>query len=53
MNTNATAGVRVTADVGATVPDLGWMAAGLLAVGALLLAGGVALIVIPVVRASH
>lgn len=53
MNPNAAPGVRVTADAGATVPDLGWIAAGLLIAGALLLIGGIALIVIPVVRASH
>ena len=53
MNTSATPGLSVTADVGATVPDLGWIAAALLAAGALLLIAGLVLIVIPVVRASR
>ena len=42
----------MTADAGATVPVLPWIAGGLLAVGALALIGGVLLIVIPVRRAS-
>jgi Domain of unknown function (DUF4389) len=53
MNANITPGVRVTADIGATVPDLGWIAAALLAAGALVLIAGVVLIVSPVVRASR
>ena len=53
MNANASPGVRVVADAGATVPDLGWMALGLLVGGALLLIVGLALIVAAVVRASR
>jgi hypothetical protein len=53
MNANGAAGVSVVADVGATVPDLGWIAAGLLGVGGLLLVVGVVLVVIPVTRASR
>jgi hypothetical protein len=53
MNTSGAAGVSVTADVGARVPDLGWIAAGLFIAGGVLLAGAVALIVFPVVRASR
>jgi hypothetical protein len=37
MNEGATPGLAVTADVGATLPDLGWVAAGLLAGGGVLL----------------
>ena len=53
MNPDARPGVSVTADAGATLPALGWIAAGLLAAGGLLLAGGAVLIVVPVVRASR
>jgi hypothetical protein len=53
MNANAAPGVAVTADIGATVPDLGWIAAGLLAGGAVLLLVAGALIIIPIVRASR
>jgi hypothetical protein len=53
MNTSATPGVAVTADVAAGVPDLGWIAAGLFAAGTLFLVGGLTLIIIPVVRASR
>ena len=52
MNTDASAGLTVTANAGATVPVLPWIAGGLLAAGALALIGGVLLIVIPVRRAS-
>ncbi len=53
MNASATPGVAVTADVGATVPDLGWIAGGLLAGGAVLLLVSGALILVPVGRASR
>jgi hypothetical protein len=53
MNANAAPGVAVTADIGATVPDLGWIAVGLLVGGAILLLVAGALIVIPIVRASR
>src|SRR5262249_33085953 len=53
MNANASPGMAVTADIGATVPDLGWIAAGLLASGAVLLLIAGALIIIPIVRANR
>jgi hypothetical protein len=53
MNANAAAGVSFSADIGASIPDLGWIAVGLLVGGGLLLVGAVLLIVIPVVRASR
>ena len=53
MNADASAGVAVKADAGATFPPLGWIAFGLLAGGGLLLVGGVLLIAIPVVRAGR
>lgn len=53
MNANARAGVAVTADAGARVPDLGWIAAGLFAVGGVLLLAAVALIAVPVARARR
>jgi hypothetical protein len=53
MNPDASPDLIVSADVGATVPDLGWIAAGLLAGGGLLLFIAGALIVVAVVRASR
>jgi hypothetical protein len=53
MNVDASRGLSVSADVGATVPDLVWIAVGLLAAGGLLLLIAGALIVVPVVRASR
>ena len=47
MNANGQPGIDVGADLGAKVPALPWIAVGLLAVGATLLAGGVLLIVAP------
>lgn len=52
MNPDASAGLTVRANVGATVPDLPWIAAGLLATGVLLAVGGLLLIVIPFRRVS-
>lgn len=53
MNTDASPGVSVTADAGATVPDLGWLATGLLiAGGVFLVLAGVA-VTVPIVRASR
>ena len=52
MNPGATRGVTARADVGATVPGLGWIVAGLLAGGLLLVVVGVVLIVVPVRRVS-
>jgi hypothetical protein len=53
MNANGAPGVSITADVGATVPDLGWLAGGLIAIGGLLMAAAVAMIAIPIVRAGR
>ncbi len=53
MNPTASAGISITADVGATVPNLGWIAVGLFAIGGLLLGSAVALIVLPIARASR
>ena len=53
MNQDGAAGVSVIADAGATVPDLAWLAVILWVIGGLLLAGAVALVVVPVVRASR
>jgi hypothetical protein len=53
MTADGSPNVSVTADVGAEVPDLGWVAAGLLVGGSVLLAGAVLLVVVPVVRASR
>ena len=53
MNPDASAGLGVTTDIGATLPDLGWIAAGLLAGGALLLLAAGALIIVPISRASR
>jgi hypothetical protein len=53
MNADGSAGVSARADIGATVPDLAWLAVGLFVIGGLLLGGAVALVAIPVVRASR
>ena len=53
MNADASRGLSVRADVGATVPDLGWFAGGLLAAGGVLLVIAGVLIVAPVIRASR
>jgi hypothetical protein len=53
MNANGAPGVSVTTDVGATAPDLGWLAVVLFAVGGVVLAASVALIAVPVVRAGR
>jgi hypothetical protein len=53
MNANGRTGVAVTADAGATVPDLKWVAVGLFIAGGLVLAGALLLIVIPIRRASR
>jgi hypothetical protein len=39
--------------MGATIPDLAWFAVGLFVVGGLLLGAAVALIAVPVARASR
>jgi hypothetical protein len=53
MNQDGAAGVSVIADAGATIPDLAWLAVILWVIGGVLLAGAIALIVVPVVRASR
>jgi hypothetical protein len=53
MNANSGTGVSIKADVGATVPDLGWIAAGLFAVGGVLFIGAVVLIAVPIARAGR
>ncbi len=53
MHPNRSAGLSVTADMGATIPDLAWFAAALFAAGVLLLGAAVPLIAVPVVRASR
>ena len=51
MRPNGGAGVSVTADVGANVPDLAWFAVGFCVVGLLLLGAAIVLIAVPVARA--
>jgi len=53
MHPDARPGISVTADAGATIPGLGWIAAGLLIPGALLAVGAVLLVVLSIVRASR
>ena len=52
MNPDASPGLTVRADVGATAPALPWIAGGLLAAGVLLAAGGALLIAFAVRRSS-
>jgi len=53
MNADGHAGLTTTADIGATIPDLVWLAVGLFIAGGLLLAAAVVLVAVPVVRASR
>ncbi|HEY8301232.1 MAG TPA: DUF4389 domain-containing protein [Jatrophihabitans sp.] len=53
MNADGSPAVSVTADAGATVPDLDWIAGGLIAVGAILLTSAIVLIAVPVTRAGR
>jgi hypothetical protein len=53
MKTDASAGVAVEARVGARIPSLPWIAAGVLAFGGLLLVAGAGLIAAAVYRASR
>lgn len=52
MNADAHAGLAVNAAVGATVPDLVWLAVVSFIAGGLLLAAAVLLVTVPVIRAS-
>lgn len=52
MNADAHAGVRANADIGATVPDLVWLAVVLFILGGLGLGAALLLVVVPVIRAS-
>jgi hypothetical protein len=52
MNPDGSKAVRSFVSAGATIPALGWISFGLLAVGAVMLGGGVLLIVFAVRRAS-
>jgi hypothetical protein len=53
MNADATAEIDARADIGATVPFLGWLAVGLLVAGGLLLLVGVVLIVVSIPRGGQ
>lgn len=53
MNADASAGITVQADAGATVPAVEWIEIGLFTAGIVLLAGAVLLVAIPVARASR
>ncbi|WP_236791149.1 DUF4389 domain-containing protein [Amycolatopsis sp. GM8] len=53
MHANGAPGLDVRAEVGATAPALGQIAGGFLAAGVVVLAGGVALIAVPIHRASR
>jgi hypothetical protein len=53
MNATAASGVNVHVDVGATVPPLPWISLGLDVGGVLLLAGSVALIIVPIRSATR
>jgi hypothetical protein len=52
MNADGSSGVRAAVSLGATAPNLGWMSVVALIVGAMLLAGAVALMIVPIVKAS-
>ncbi len=53
MHPNGSAGLSVTADIGATIPDLASFAVALFVLGGLLLGAAVSLVVVSVVRASR
>jgi hypothetical protein len=52
MNADASRGIDVTADIGATLPSLGWLAIAALAIGGVMLTIGAALMVWAVRRAA-
>jgi hypothetical protein len=53
MNADATPGVSVRGDVGATIPALPWIAVALFGAGAVLLVGAALLVAVPIRRASR
>lgn len=53
MRSDGSRGLSITADAGATVPALGWIDAGILAAGAILLVAAILLITLPIVLASR
>ncbi len=53
MNADGAAGIDVRADAGAKIPTLGWIAAGLLIAGVIMLAVGLALLVGATVRSGR
>ena len=53
MTRDASPGVAVTANAGATIPDLGWVATGLFAGGGLLMVAATLLVAVPIVKASR
>ncbi len=50
MNADGSPGLDVGADLGGRIPHLGWIAVGLLVAGAIVLGGGVLLIVFAIIR---
>ncbi len=53
MNADAAQGVSASGDVGATIPHLGWISAGLFGAGLVVLLGALALLIVPIRRASR
>jgi hypothetical protein len=53
MNADASAGVSVETKVGARIPSLGWIAAGVMGAGVVFLLVGAGLIVLAVYRESR
>ena len=53
MNADGSGGVSAKADIGATIPDLVWLAVGLFIAGGVLLIAAVVLVSVSVVRASR
>ena len=53
MRPDGSSGLSVVADVGATIPALGWISAVFLAVGAILLIAAVLLITLPFIIVSR
>ena len=53
MRPDGSRGLSITADVGATVPALGWIDVAVLAIGGILLIAAILLITLPIVFASR